>query len=45
MDQEAYLEKLRRAGFTRVEVADEFAYDAYKAETFAALSISVVATK
>ena len=45
IDREVYLAKLRHAGFARVEVADEFAYDAYKTEEFAALSISVVATR
>ena len=45
LDREVYLEKLRRAGFSSVQVVEEFAYDAYKTEQFAALSISVVATK
>ncbi|MBI3697329.1 MAG: arsenite methyltransferase [Acidobacteria bacterium] len=45
LDREVYLEKVRRAGFSQVEVVDEFAYDAYKTEQFAALSIGVVATK
>ena len=45
LDREVYLDLIRRAGFTRVEVVDQFAYDAYKASSFAALSISVVATK
>ena len=45
LNREVYLDKVRRAGFSQVEVVDEFAYDAYKTEQFAALSISVVATK
>lgn len=45
LDRDVYLEKIRRAGFARVEVVDEFAYDAYKADNFAALSISLIATK
>ena len=45
LDRDLYLEKMRRSGFRRVEVVDQFAYDAYKTDTFAAMSISVVATK
>jgi len=45
LDRDVYLEKIRRAGFSRVDVVDEFAYDQYKAGNFAALSISVIATK
>lgn len=45
LDREAYLEIIRKTGFSRVEVVDEWAYDAYKADTFAALSIGVLATK
>ncbi|HYM10160.1 MAG TPA: arsenite methyltransferase, partial [Bryobacterales bacterium] len=43
--RDVYLEKLRQAGFAHVEIADQFAYDQYKTETFAALSISVLASK
>lgn len=45
LDREVYLEKVRRAGFAQVEVVEEFPYDAYRSEDFAAVSISVVATK
>jgi len=45
LDRDVYLDIIRRAGFSKVEVADEWAYDAYQAEDFAGLSISVVATK
>ena len=45
LNRDVYLEKIRQAGFGRVDVVDEFAYDQYKSGTFAALSISVVATK
>jgi ubiquinone/menaquinone biosynthesis C-methylase UbiE len=44
-DRDQYLEMIRRAGFSQVDVTQEFAYDAYKTETFAALSIGVIATK
>jgi len=45
LDREEYLGIMRGAGFSKVDVADEFAYDAYKTDTFAAVSISVVVTK
>ncbi len=45
LDREVYLDKLRRAGFKAVDVIDQLAYEAYKTDTFAALSISLVATK
>jgi len=45
MDREQYLETIRQAGFRRVTVEQEWAYDACRTETFAALSISVVAEK
>jgi arsenite methyltransferase len=45
IDRDVYLEKLRQAGFAQVEIAGQFAYDQYKSDTFAALSISVVARK
>jgi arsenite methyltransferase len=45
LDRGVYLEKLRRAGFRGVQVINQFAYDAYKADRFAALSINVLATK
>jgi len=44
-DRDEYLEMIRQAGFAPVEVAQEFEYDAYRGPEFAALSISVVATK
>jgi SAM-dependent methyltransferase len=45
IDRQAYLDLIREAGFASVEVADEFAYDSYSTGAFAALSISVIATK
>jgi arsenite methyltransferase len=45
IDRQVYLEMIREAGFAAVEVADEFAYDSGSPGAFAALSLSVVATK
>ena len=45
LDREVYLDKLRRAGFTSVQLIDQFTYEAYKTDTYAAFSISLVATK
>ncbi len=45
MDRDAYLDLIHRAGFSRVDVVDEYAYDAVKTDSFAALSVTVVAVK
>ena len=45
LDREVYLDLIRQAGFSQVEVREEWAYDAYRTDEFAVLSISVVAIK
>ena len=45
LDREEYLKRIQDAGFSRVDLAEEHAYQAGGAASFAVLSISVVATK
>jgi arsenite methyltransferase len=45
LDRNVYLNHLRAAGFSGVEVVEEWEYDAYRTKDFAALSITVSAVK
>jgi arsenite methyltransferase len=45
LDREAYLQLVRAAGFTEVEVLDEATYDAYRSEGFTVLSVTLAARK
>ncbi len=45
LDRNVYLNKLRAAGFSEVEVLEEWDYDAYRTRDFALLSITVSAVK
>ncbi|MGI8785137.1 MAG: arsenite methyltransferase [Acidobacteriota bacterium] len=45
LEKEVYLDKLRQAGFSEIEVVKEVEYDAHKTDAFALVSISLVATR